>query len=170
MSNTTMSAPSAGKRLVDSPELRRAKRLAVGGTFLVAVALAIQLGQEASLADANLLVTGPVIFLGATLAGWILRPSAAFAMGLAALAVLATLGFYQAGSPYTTEMLLFAIPFSAMAATVVGHVRRWSGKTAIAVAVVLVLMAVGVGMTDMAVIFCVGHLAILVGLPTAPLK
>lgn len=164
------SNPTAPARPALSVEIRRAKRLAMGGTFLVAVALAVQLGQQGALADDNLLITGPVAFLGAVLSGWILRPSAAFAMGAATVSVLWTLGIYQAGSPYTDEMLLFAIPFSAMAAIVVGHVRGWAGTTAGIVAVVLVALAIGVGMTEVPVAFCVAHLAVVVGLPNIPIR
>ena len=165
MSQATTHTPAA-----ESVEMRRAKRLAMGGTFLVAVALAVQLGQEGALADDNLLITGPVAFLGAALSGWILRPSAALSMAAAALAVLATLGVYQSGSPHTDEILLFAIPFSAMAAIVVGHVRGWAGTTAGIVAVILVALAIGVGMTEMPIPFCVGHLALVVALPNLPVR
>lgn len=149
--------------------MRRTRRIAMGGTFLVAVSLAIQLGQQGPLADDNLLITAPVVFLGACLSGWILRPSAAFSMAFAATASFCTLGIAQAGSAYTDEFLLFAIPFSAMAAIVVGHVRRWPGRTAGVMAVVLVAFAIGVGMTEFPVPFTVIHLAAVVSLPTIPL-
>ncbi len=141
----------------------------MGGTFLVAVALAVQLGQRGALADDNLLITGPVVFLGAMLSGWVLRPSAAISMAIAAVCGLCTLGISQTGSAYTDELLLFTIPFSAMAAIVVGHVRRWPGRTAGIMAVILVAFAIGIGMTEMPALFTVIHLAAVVSLPTIPL-
>ena len=150
--------------------IRRARRLAMGGTFLVAVSLAIQLGQPEELALGSLGTTGPVACLGAILSGWFLRPSSAFAMGAAALSVMGALAVNQSGSAYTDEMLLFAIPFSAAAAIVTGHVRRWAGKTAAALSVVLVALSCGVGMTEMPIPFAVVHLAILVSLPTIPVR
>ena len=150
-------------------QLKRARRLAMGGTFLCAVALAVQLGQQGDLADDNLLLTGPVVFLGAMLSGWVLRPSAAISMALAATAGICTLGIAQTGSAYSDEMLLFAIPFSAMAAIVTGHCRRWSGRTAIIMSVILVAFAIGIGMTEMPVPFAVIHLAAIVSLPNIPL-
>tara|TARA_R110002096_G_scaffold16898_1_gene57619 strand:+ start:64946 stop:65398 length:453 start_codon:yes stop_codon:yes gene_type:complete len=141
----------------------------MGGTFLCAVALAVQLGQQGDLADDNLLLTGPVVFLGAMLSGWVLRPSAAISMALAATAGICTLGIAQTGSAYSDEMLLFAIPFSAMAAIVTGHCRRWSGRTAIIMSVILVAFAIGIGMTEMPVPFAVIHLAAIVSLPNIPL-
>ena len=144
-------------------QLKRARRLAMGGTFLCAVALAVQLGQQGDLADDNLLLTGPVVFLGAMLSGWVLRPSAAISMALAATAGICTLGIAQTGSAYSDEMLLFAIPFSAMAAIVTGHC------TAIIMSVILVAFAIGIGMTEMPVPFAVIHLAAIVSLPNIPL-
>lgn len=151
-------------------QMGRARRIAMGGTFLVAVALAVQLGQTADLADDNLLLTIPVAFLGAVLSGWILRPSAAFAMGAGLASGLATLGIAQSGSAYTDETLLLAIPFSAAAAIVVGHVRGWKGLTAGIMAVVCVALAIGIGMTELPVPFAVAHAAVLVSLPTIPLR
>ncbi len=157
-------------QLSPAEQMRRARRLAMGGTFLVAVALAVQIGQHGALADDNLLITAPVVFLGACLSGWVLRPSAAFAMALAATSVICALGIFQSGSAYTDEFLLFAMPFSAMAAIVVGHCRRWPGRTAAIMAVILVAFAIGVGMTEMPVPFAVIHLAAVVSLPTIPLR
>ncbi len=141
----------------------------MGGTFLVAVALAVQLGQRGALADDNLLITAPVAFLGAMLSGWVIRPSAAVSMALAATAGICTLGVSQTGSAYTDELLLFAIPFSAMAAIVTGHCRRWPGRTAGIMAVILVAFAIGIGMTEIPIPFTVIHLAAVVSLPTIPL-
>jgi hypothetical protein len=149
--------------------MRRARRYANGGTFLVAVSLAVQLGQQGALADDNLLLTIPVAFLGAMLSGWVLRPSAALAMAAAISAGLATLGVSQTGSAYTDEMLLFAIPFSAAAAIVVGHCRGWSGRAAIIMAVICAALAIGIGMTESPVPFVVIHLAVIVSLPTVPI-
>ncbi len=149
-------------------EIARGRRLAMGGTFLVAVALAIQLGQQGALADDNLMITGPVVFLGGMLIGWVLRPSAAIAIASAMLAGLCTLGVAQTGSAYTDELLLLAIPFSGAAAIVTGHVREWSGKTAIAMAVVCIALATGIGLTEMHVPFAVAHMAVLLSLPTVP--
>ncbi len=146
----------------------RTRQLAMGGTFLVAVALAVQLAQHAAIAGEYLLITAPVVFLGATLSGWVLRPSAAFSMAIAATAGLCTLGISQTGSAYTDEVLLFTIPFSAMAAIVVGHCRDWPGRTAGLMAVVLVAMGIGIGMTEFPVPFAVVHLAMVVSLPTVP--
>jgi hypothetical protein len=150
--------------------MRRRQRTAMGGTFLVAVALAVQLGQQADVAATNLFLTIPVVALGAILCGWVLRPSAAFAMGAAAAAGIATLGVAQSGSFYTDELLLFAIPFSAAAAIVVGHCRDWKGKTAIIMALVTAVLAIGIGMTDQSVPFAVAHMAVLIALPTVPLR
>lgn len=158
-----------GPQISPAVQMKRARRLAMGGTFLCAVALAIQLGQPSALADDNLMVTGPVVFLGAMLSGWILRPSAAISMALAATAGICTLGISQTGSAYTDELLLLAIPFSAMAAIVTGHCRRWPGRTAGIMAVVLVAFAIGIGMTEMPVPFAVIHLAAVVSLPNIPL-
>jgi len=152
-----------------SVQQQRTRRLALGGTFLVAVALAVQLGQTGPLSDDNLVITGPVVFLGAILSGWVLRPSAAISMGLAAMAALCTFGVFQAGSAYTDEMLLFAVPFSGMAAVVVGHCRRWPGTTALLTAIVLIAFAIGIGMTEYPVPFVILHLALVVSLPTVPL-
>lgn len=151
-------------------EMARARRLAMGGTFLVAVSLAVQLGQQGALADDNLLITGPVAFLGGMLIGWILRPSAALAIASALAAGLCTLGVAQTGSAYTDEILLLAIPFSGAAAIVTGHVRGWSGKAAIAMTVVCIALAIGIGLTEMPVPFAVAHMAVLVSLPTIPLR
>ena len=164
-----MQLPMPGPQISPAEQMRRARRLAMGGTFLVAVSLAIQLGQHGELADDNLMITAPVVFLGAMLSGWVLRPSAAVAMAVAATCGICTLGIAQTGSAYTDELLLFAIPFSAMAAIVVGHVRRWPGTTAGIMAVVLVALAIGIGMTEMPVPFAVIHLAAVVSLPTIPL-
>jgi len=147
---------------------RRTRRLALGGTFLVAFSLAVQLAQSPDRAFPNLLMTAPVIFLGAVLNGWVVRASAAFAIALAAGAILCTLGVYQSGSAYTDELLLFSIPFSGLAAIVVGHCRDWPGKTAGAMALVLVALSIGVGMTEFPIPFIVLHLAILIALPTVP--
>ncbi|MCP4444054.1 MAG: hypothetical protein GY811_01750 [Myxococcales bacterium] len=155
-------------KLTQAVQMQRRRHIAMGGTFLVAVALAVQLGQRGALADDNLVITGPVVFLGAILSGWVLRPSAALSMALAATAVLSTLAISQTGSAYTDELLLFAIPFSAMAAIVVGHCRRWPGRTAGMMAVVLCALAIGVGMTESPAPFTVFHLAMLVALPTIP--
>lgn len=164
-----MQRPMPVPQISPAEQMRRARRLAMGGTFLVAVALAVQIGQQGELADDNLLITAPIVFLGACLSGWILRPSAAFAMAFAATSSICTLGVFQSGSAYSDELLLFAIPFSAMAAIVVGHCRRWPGRTAGIMAVILVAFAVGVGMTEMPVPFAVIHLAAVVCLPTIPL-
>jgi hypothetical protein len=150
--------------------MRRARRLANGGTFLVAVALAVQLGQRGALADDNLLITLPVAFLGAMLSGWVLRPSAALAMAAAVAAAFATLGVSQTGSAYTDEMLLFGIPFSAAAAIVVGHCRGWSGRAAILMAVICAALAIGIGMTESPVPFVIAHLAVVISLPTIPIR
>lgn len=149
---------------------RRARRLAMGGTVLVAVALAVQLAQEGALADDNLLATMPVAMLGAALSGWVLRPSAALAMAAAIAAGLATLGVAQTGSAYTDEMLLFGIPFSAAAAIVVGHCRGWKGRSAGIMAVICVALAIGIGMTESPVPFVVAHMAVIVSLPTIPIR
>lgn len=164
-----MHGPMPTPKLSAAVQLRRARRLAMGGTFLVAVALAIQLGQSGELADDYLLTTAPVVFLGAILSGWHLRPSAAISMAMAATAGICTLGISQTGSAYTDELLLLTIPFSAMAAIVTGHCRRWPGRTAIIMAVILVAFAIGIGMTEMPVPFTVIHLAAIVSLPTIPL-
>lgn len=150
--------------------MRRARRLAMGGTFLLAVSLAVQLGQRSDVAAANLMLTVPVAALGAILTGWFLRPSAGFAMGASAAAAMATLGVSQSGSFYTDELLLFAIPFSAAAAIVVGHCRRWRGITAAMMAVISVAMAIGIGMTELPMPFAVVHMAVLISLPTVPLR
>ncbi len=142
----------------------------MGGTFLVAVALAVQLGQQGSLAVDHLLLTIPVVGLGAILSGWVLRPSAAFTMGAAAAAGIATLGIAQSGSFYTDELLLLAIPFSAAAAIVVGHCRGWKGSTAIIMALITAVLAIGIGMTELPVIFAVCHLAVVVSLPNVPVR
>lgn len=151
-------------------QMRRARRLASGGTFLVAVSLAVQLSQQADVAVTNLLLTVPVAFLGAVLSGWVLRPSAAFAMAAGIVAGMATLGISQSGSAYTDEMLLFAIPFSAAAAIVVGHCRDWKGSTAGILALIGVALAIGIGMTEYPVPFAVAHAAVLVSLPTVPVR
>jgi hypothetical protein len=151
-------------------QMRRARRLAMGGTFLVAVALAVQLGQTGALADDNLLLTLPVAFLGAVLSGWVLRPSAAFAMAAGIAAGFLTLGIAQTGSTHTDEALLLAIPFSAAAAIVVGHCRRWKGTSAGIMAVIAVALAMGIGLTEMPVPFAVAHAALLISLPTIPLR
>ena len=48
-------------------QMRRSKRLAMGGTFLVAVSLAVQLGQQGELADDNLMITLDVKIIPAIL-------------------------------------------------------------------------------------------------------
>lgn len=164
-----MQHPMPGPQISSAVQMRRSRRLAMGGTFLAAVALAVQLAQRGPIADDNLMITAPVVFLGAMLSGWVLRPSAAISMALAATCGLCTLGISQSGSAYTDELLLFTIPFSAMAAIVVGHVRRWPGRTAGIMAVILVAFAIGIGMTEMPVPFAVIHLAAVVSLPTIPL-
>ena len=141
----------------------------MGGTFLVAVSLAVQLGQQAELAGHNLMITMPVAILGALLSGWVLRPSAAITMAAAIAAGMATLGISQTGSAYTDEMLLFAIPFSAAAAIVVGHCRGWAGKSAAIMAVVCTSLAIGIGMTELPVPFAVAHMAVIIALPTIPI-
>lgn len=150
--------------------MRRARRLAMGGTFLVAVSLAVQLGQKGALADDNLLLTIPVAFLGAMLSGWVLRPSAALAMAAAIATGLATLGIAQTGSVYTDEMLLFGIPFSAAAAIVVGHCRGWKGRSAGIMAGICAALAIGIGMTESPVPFVVAHAAVIISLPTMPIR
>jgi hypothetical protein len=142
----------------------------MGGTFLVAVALAIQLGQQRELAVTNLLSTVPVAFLGAVLSGWILRPSAALAMGAAMASGMAALGVAQSGSGHTDEILLLAIPFSAAAAIVVGHCRKWQGVTAGMMAVIAVGLAAGIGLSALPVPFAIIHAAVLISLPTVPLR
>ena len=142
----------------------------MGGTFLVAVSLAIQLGQHGALADDNLLITVPVAFLGAMLSGWILRPSAALAMAVGIASSLAALGVAQTHTGHTDEMLLLAIPFSAAAAIVVGHCRRWHGRTAGLMALICVALAMGIGMTEYPVPFTVANIAVIISLPTVPLR
>ena len=150
-------------------QLRRTRRLAMGGTFLAAVALAVQLGQHGALADDNLLITIPVAFLGAMLSGWVIRPSASLAMASAIAANLAILGVFQTGSAYTDEMLLFGIPFSVAAAIVVGHCRDWKGSHAIIMAILCTALAIGIGMTEFPVPFSIAHMAVIISLPTIPI-
>ena len=155
--------------VTSAAEFRRRRRLAMGGTFLVAVALAVQLGHLGPSAKSILATTAPVACLGGALIGWFVAPTAALAMGAAATSIFAALGVSQSGSAYTDEMLLFAIPFSAAAVIVMGHHRRWPGKIAIALSLALCALAIGVGMTEFPQVFAVAHLAILISLPSAPL-
>ena len=142
----------------------------MGGTFLVAVALAVQLGQQGALADDNLLLTAPVAFFGALLSGLQLRASAGIAMGAAIVSGLWALGVAQTGSAYTDEVLLFGIPFSAAAGIVVGHCRGWHGRTAGLVALGLAALCAGIGLTEFPEVFAVALLAMTVSLPTMPLR
>ncbi len=151
-------------------QIRRARRLAMGGTFLCAVALAVQLSHEGPLAVTNLMLTIPVATLGAVLGGWFLRPSAALAMGGAIAAAMATLGVAQSGSVHTDELLLLAIPLSAAAAIVVGHCRRWKGITAGLMAFTAAALAFGIGMTELPIPFAVVHMAVVISLPNVPLR
>jgi hypothetical protein len=142
----------------------------MGGTFLVAIALAVQLGQQAELAAHNLLSTIPVVILGAVLSGWILRPSAAIAMGAAMASGMAALGVAQSGSGNTHEILLLAIPLSAAAAIVVGHCRGWQGVTAGMMAVIAAGLAAGIGLSALPIPFAIIHAAVVISLPTVPLR
>ncbi len=137
---------------------------------MVAIALAVQLGQQPELAAHNLLSSIPVVALGAVLGGWFLRPSAGLAMGAAMASGMATLGVAQSGSGHTDELLLLAIPLSAAAAIVVGHCRKWQGVTAGMMTVIAVGLAIGIGFSALPVPFAIVHAAVIISLPTVPLR
>ncbi len=156
--------------ITTAAEFHRARRLALGGTFLVAVSLAVQMSQHGALADDNLMITAPVIGLGGFLVGRVLRLSAAIAIACALIAGLSTLAVSQTGTAYTDELLLLAIPFSGAAAIVTGHIRGWAGKTAIWVSVVCIALAIGIGMTEFPIPYAIAHAAVLISLPNLPVR
>jgi hypothetical protein len=149
---------------------RRARRRASGGTFLVAVALAVQAGQEGALADDNLILSGPVMVMGALLIGLTLRASAAIAMAAAALSALWTLAAAQTGQGFSDELLAFAIPLAAAAGIVVSHCRKLSGKSATTLAAIMAVLAFAIGYTAYPLPFAIAYFAVLISLPNVPLR
>jgi uncharacterized membrane protein YkvI len=149
---------------------RRARRRASGGTFLVAVALAVQLGQNGALADDNLILSMPVAIVGALLIGLALSSWTAVAMSAATASGLWTLAAAQTGQGHADALLYFAIPLGAAAAIVVCHRRRLSGKAAIGLASLMAALIFGVGHASTPLPFAVAYFATLISLPNVPLR
>lgn len=149
---------------------RRARRKASGGTFMVAIALAIQLGQSGPTADDNLLLSGPLVVFGGILIGLVLRPSASVALAAAALSGLWALAAAQTGAGFAHEILLFAMPLAAAAAIVVSHCRQLSGLSAGFLALLLTALAFAIGFTEFPIPAAVLYFAVLISLPSVPLR